>query len=190
MNKISGKKSDFALLREDASRVIIGYGLKKVTGKSLYEWYEVYQYKRQNSQLSFQIVKDAILNDINEQTDMKILSGFVWTPEGGEPINVWLSAENQRNFSEAQRMAEKYGSMILPLTFKLGEADDEQPVYHTFETVEELDSFYTQAFSFVNQCLNEGWQRKDAIDWAPYEALFPEPEPMPTNEEEEVVEEP
>lgn len=148
------------------------------------EWYEVYIYKRQNSQLSFQIVKDAILADINEKTDAKILSGFVWTPEGGEPINVWLSAENQRNFSEAQRMAEKYGSLVLPLTFKLGEADDESAVYHTFETVEELEGFYAQAFAFVNQCLNEGWARKDAIDWTPYEELFPEPEP-PLEQEEE-----
>jgi hypothetical protein len=51
----------------------------------------------------------------------------------------------------------------------LGEADDGTPVYHTFETVEELDGFYVQAFSYVNQCLTEGWQRKDAIDWSPYE---------------------
>lgn len=173
MNKVSGKSSDFALLREDASRIVIGYGLTQVEGQEdLYEWYEVYIYKKKNGNLSFQIVKDAILDDINKQTDEKILSGFVWTPEGSDPISVWLSGENQRNFSEAQRMAEKYGEMVLPLTFKLCETDGEEPVYHTFETVEELDDFYVKAFAYVNQCLAEGWQRKDAVDWTPYEELF------------------
>ena len=176
MNKVNGKQSDFSLVREDGSRIVIGYGLTKLS-KTSYEWYEVYLAKKQISHLTFQMVKDAILADINTQTDEKILKGFLWNN-----INVWLSAENQRNFSEAQRMAEKYGSNVLPLTFKLGETENEQPVYHTFETVEELDAFYVQAFSFVNQCLNEGWQRKDAIDWEPYKALFPQPE-EPSNAE-------
>jgi hypothetical protein len=53
MNKISGKKSDFALMSEDASRVVIGYGLKKVADKTLYEWYEISLYKKQMSNISF-----------------------------------------------------------------------------------------------------------------------------------------
>ena len=114
-------------------------------------------------------IKRAVCDIYNAQTDEKILSGFVWTPVGGEPINVWLSAENQRNFSEAQRMAEKYGDRVLPLRFKLGEDAEENPVYHVFETVAELDSFYAEAFAFVNQCLNEGWQRKDSVDWSEYQ---------------------
>lgn len=184
MNKMSGKKSDFALMRSESTRIVIGYDQQKVKGqKDLYEWYEVYLNKNQTPQITFGMVKQTIEEDINAQTDMKILSGFAWTPEGGEPISVWLSAENQRNFSEAQRMAEKYGNQVLPLTFKLGETEDGQPVYHTFETVAELDDFYVKAFAFVNQCLTEGWQRKDAIDWAPYEALFPQQEPEPNSEE-------
>lgn len=173
MNKMNGKRGDFSYLKEDGSRMVVGYGLKELEN-GLWEWYEVYLNKKQVNQVTLQVVKDAILADINKQTDEKILKGFVWNN-----INVWLSAENQRNFSEAQRMSEKYGSNVLPLTFKLGETGYEQPVYHTFETVAELDAFYVQAFSFVNQCLNEGWQRKDAIDWEPYKALFPEVEPTP-----------
>lgn len=173
MNKVSGKKSDFSLIREERSRIVLGYGQKKVTGQNLYEWYEVYLNKNETPQLTLQMVKDAINEDINAQTDEKILKGFVWTPEGGEPISVWLSDENQRNFSEAQRMAEKYGNAVLPLTFKLGETEDGTPVYHTFETTAELDDFYVKAFSYVNHTLSEGWAEKDAIDWTPYEALFP-----------------
>ena len=117
-------------------------------------------------------VREFCLGVINAQTDMKILTGFVWTPEGGNPINVWLSAENQRNFSEADRKAEK-NPEILPIVFKIGEQDG-TPLYHTFETYEELDGFYTQAFAYIQQCLNEGWQEKDNFDFTPYElALNP-----------------
>lgn len=174
MNKFSGYQSDFTSIRDEQNRVAISYELK-LSGNGLYEWYEVYFYKKQKNSISFKDVKDAILDDINKQTDEKILTGFVWNN-----INVWLSSENQTNFSEAQRMASVKPELVLPVTFKLGETDDETPVYHTFETFEEIDGFYTQAFGYINQCLNEGWQRKDAIDWEPYKAYF--------HDEEEPVE--
>ena len=166
-NKYSGTKADFSPVREDASRIIISYGLTKLS-KDLYEWFEVHLYKKQRNALTLADVKEAILGDINAHTDEKILSGFVWTPEGGNAINVWLSNENQRNFSEAQRIAMFMPDSILPVTFKLGEDADGNPVYHTFETSEELTGFYLQAVAFINQCLAEGWERKDGIDWTPY----------------------
>ena len=169
MNKVCGNISDFSISREDESRYVIGYDLQEAPN-NLYTWYEIYIYKKQKSYLSFKDIKDAILEDINSQTDHKILIGFVWNN-----IHVYLSIENQRNFSEAYHMAQS-SSSILPITFKLGEDENEEPVYYTFTTVEELTSFYTQAFAYINQCLNEGWQRKDAIDWEPYKALYPEQE--------------
>lgn len=33
--------------------------------------------------------------------------------------------------------------------------------------------FYVKAVAHINQTLAAGWREKDAIDWAPYEALFP-----------------
>ena len=169
MNKVCGNQQDYIPVREDRSRYIISYDLQEAPN-NLYCWYEIYIYKKQKSYISFQDVKDAILNDINSQTDYKILTGFVWNN-----IHVYLSIENQRNFSEAYHMAQS-NSSILPITFKLGEDENEEPVYYTFTTIEELTSFYTQAFAYINQCLNEGWQRKDAIDWEPYKALYPEQE--------------
>ena len=175
-NKYSGNVSDFQPVVEDASRVVISYGLKELS-ESKAEWFEVVFYKKQTAKPTIEQVKKAVIADINAQTDEKIISGFVWTPEGGDPINVWLSEENQRNFSEAQRIAMIMPDAILPVTFKLGEQADETPIYHEFETSEELTAFYLQAVSFINATLAEGWQRKDGIDWAPYEqALNPQPE--------------
>lgn len=165
MKKIQGTLSDFAYFKEDGGRFVIGYGLTQLTD-SLYEWFEITIYKRQQPIVTLADVKNAIIDGINAQTDEKILTGLVWNDKP-----VWLSSENQFNFSEADRKAEKNAD-ILPITFKIGEQDG-TPVYHTFETYEELDGFYTLAFAYINQCLVDGWREKDAIDWSPYEALFP-----------------
>ena len=102
-------------------------------------------------------VKDVIDAHINAKTDQRILSGFVWNGK-----NVWLSDENQRNFSEAQRAAMITNGASLPMTFKLGEDAQKNPIYHEFTTVEELTSFYLSVVAYINQCLNEGWREKDA----------------------------
>lgn len=104
-------------------------------------------------------VKKIIDDHINKRTDERILSGFVWNGK-----NVWLSDENQRNFSEAQRVAMITNGQSLPMTFKLGEDADGNPIYHQFTTVEELTDFYLQAVAYINQCLNDGWQEKDSIN--------------------------
>ena len=113
---------------------------------------------------TLQEIKDFVLSVIDAQTDAKILNSYEFTPDGSEePIVVWLSKESQTNFSEAHRLK------FVPVKFKLNETDDKQPIYHTFETFAELDRFYTGGVQYINQCLNEGWQRKDSIDWTPYE---------------------
>lgn len=184
---MSGKKSDFALLREDASRIVIGYGLKKVTGKNLYEWYEIYIPKKQKGSISFQDVKDAIIGDIDAQTDEKILKECPWTvlhgDDAGRHVTLWLNAENQRNYSEEQRVAQMTNGANLPANVKVSENEDKTAVYDTFETVEEITQFYLTGVNFIKTTIDEGWQRKDAIDWAPYEALFPQPEPESNSEE-------
>lgn len=175
MNKTFGPAADFALVKDDGTRTIVSYDLEAVAGSDNATWREVYFPKKQVAKPSLDQVKTAIIADINAQTDEKILTGFVWTPEGGEPIPVYLSEENQRNFSEAQRIAADMPETILPVTFKLGEQADGTPVYHEFETAAELTSFYLQGLQFINATLAEGWAKKDGIDWAPYEqALNPE----------------
>ena len=108
-------------------------------------------------------IKKAVIDYINTKTDERILSGFQWNG-----INVWLSEENQRNFSEAQRVALMTSGQSLPVTFKLGEDADGEPVYHEFTSVEELTGFCLAAVAFIQQCLSEGWQQKDNMDWSKF----------------------
>lgn len=101
-------------------------------------------------------IKTLISKYYNKLTDEKILSGFVWndTP-------VWLSAENQFNFKAAYDLAVQTSGETLPVTFKLG--TDEEPVYHEFKTLDELQDFYMKAIQFIQECLKEGWEKKDKI---------------------------
>lgn len=174
MNKIQGLSGDYAPIKYEGTQIIISYDMQLIDdGKAT--WYEVYLPAQDYPQLTFADVKAAIEGDINADTDGKILSGLVWTPEGGEPINVWLSQENQFNFKSAYDLAVQKQGATLPVTFKLGEDENGNPVYHTFETMTDAEDFYTHAVAFIHQMLEDGWARKDAIDWEPYQELFPEP---------------
>lgn len=164
--KVNGLKTDFAPMRNEGTRITICYGLKKVDGK-LYEWHEIYLPKTQNANLSLDIVKTAILNDINKRVKTAIISGFVWNEKP-----VWLSEENQLNFSQA----------VVPATLKIGEQADGTPIYETFDTKTDLKAFNEACTLWKQQCLSEGYNEKDAIDWTPYEALFPEPTKTETAE--------
>jgi hypothetical protein len=169
MSKISGKIEDFSLVREERSRYVVGYGLTATGVNDMYEWYEVYFYKLRDGKPTLEAVKKAIHEDINKQTDEKILNGYEFTPDGEEePIVVWLSNENQTNFSEAHRL------QVVPVKFKLNEDEEKNAIYHTFTTFSELDRFYKGGMAYIQQCLQEGWQRKDSIDWEPYEELLKE----------------
>lgn len=111
-------------------------------------------------------VQDFVLGVENDKIDSAILSGFEWNG-----MKVWLSSENQFNYKAAYDLAVQTNGASLPVTFKFG---DTVPVYHTFETLEEISDFYTSALSYVNNTLAEGWARKDSLDWSEYERLLTE----------------
>lgn len=180
MNKINGLASEFALVKEEGSRTVISYGFEAEQGGEKATWYEVYFPKKQGKP-NLEAVKKAVIADINAQTDEKILNGFPWAilhgEHAGETVSVWLSEENQRNFSEAQRVAVMTDGANLPLQVKVSEGADGMPVYDSFETIQEITNFYLAGVQFINATLQAGWAEKDAIDWAPYEAaLNPQPE--------------
>ena len=156
MNKVNGKKTSFAPIREDGSRITICYGLKKLSG-DLYEWLEVYLPKKQTAQLTFAVVKQAIMTDINDKVKTAIISGFVWNDKP-----VWFSEENQLNFSQA----------VVPVTLKIGEEEGGTPIYHQFDTAEDMKAFSDACNAWKQKCLAAGYAEKDGIDWQPYEDYF------------------
>lgn len=174
--KVNGSINYYSLFKEDRIFFMVSYGLTKVT-EDMYSWNELYFFKDKYKKIDIDIIKDAINSDANKQTDEKIINGFVWN---GNPV--WLSSENQFNFKAAYDMAIQTNGVSLPVKFKIGETpityvnkgteeapewvkEGGDPIYHTFETVEDITDFFTKAFAYINQCLDEGWELKDSVDY-------------------------
>ena len=107
-------------------------------------------------------IKNAILDAINKDVDDKILSGFVW-----KDMPVWLSTENQFNYKAAYDLAVMSQGKSLPVLFKFGTTED--PIYYTFEIIEDISDFYLSAMAYISKTLEDGWVIKDSIDWSEYE---------------------
>ena len=81
-------------------------------------------------------------------------------------MSVWLSTENQFNYKAAYDLAVQTAGATLPVKFKFG--TDDVPCYHTFQTVEELSDFYIQSIQYVQNLLDECWNKKDAFSLDSY----------------------
>ena len=103
-------------------------------------------------------IKNIITNYYNKLIDQSILSGLVWNG-----MKVWLSNENQFNYKVAYDLAVQTNGATLPIVFKFG--DDEEPVYYEFKTLEDLSNFYITSINYVQTVLQEGWNKKDKINW-------------------------
>lgn len=110
---------------------------------------------------SIEYIKNLILDYYNKKIDTKILNGFRW-----KNMPVWLSSENQFNYKAAYDLAIQTSGQSLPVTFKFG--NDNNPTYYTFESLEDFTDFYTNAITYINNCLSEGWTKKDSINWNDY----------------------
>lgn len=107
-------------------------------------------------------IKAIITDYYNKQIDQQILCGFVWNN-----MKVWLSTENQFNYKVAYDLAVQTGGATLPITFKFG--DETEAVYHVFQTLDELTDFYLASINYVQSVLQEGWKKKDKINWNIYQ---------------------
>lgn len=105
--------------------------------------------------LSKEEVKEGVCEVIDAITDRKIISGFKW-----EGTPVWLSMEAQVNYKAAYDLAVQTNGATLPTTFKIGTVTE--PVYLEFSSVETLSAFILAIFGWINSCLSDGWERKDA----------------------------
>lgn len=141
------------------NRYQVFYGLK-ATGEC--KLAQIVEYKP-----SFEEIKEMVLGAVNAEVDRTILTGFVWTDGEGNEYPVWLSTENQFNYKSAFDLAVQTGGAMLPVTFKFGTVDE--PVYHEFTTLEELQDFYIRAIQFIQATYQAGWAEKDSIDWSDYE---------------------
>ena len=161
----TGKKINFIPYATDGKTSVVMWDYQPLLTKDGQET-EVgsWQIKKFNKKLSLGEIKSFILKYYNDKIDEKILSGMVW-----KNMKIWLSSENQFNYKAAYDLAVQTNGMNLPVMFKFG--DDDNVVYHTFETIEELSDFYVSSMQYIQNTLSEGWKIKDSINWDFYNIL-------------------
>ena len=120
-----------------------------------------FEEKSFNRKPSIEQIKDLVYEWYNKQTDEKIVSGYVWKGK-----NVWISTENQFNYKAAFDLAMQTAGHSLPVKFKFGTPSE--PIYYIFDSLAELTDFYKGAMSYINNTLDEGWSKKDNINWDNY----------------------
>lgn len=132
--------------------LIYGYGTDGTTG---WNWRTRYKYKPTAEE-----IKAAVTEQINSNVTEKIIGGMTYNGQA-----VWLSTENQLNYASIERNAD----VEYPLTLKMNEEADGTPVYHTFGNAEEFAAFSKAASLHILQCVKDGWQEKDSVDWSKFE---------------------
>ncbi len=139
-------------LSEEHYVLFYGFGRDPKMGDAAYRWRKDYDHRPTMAE-----VKSDIEDLINEQVQERIRTGMEY-----ETMPVWLSEENQLNFRSVPR---------VPARFKIGEYADGTSAYRVFETREELAEFNEAVANHIAQCLNAGWDEKDAVDYSVYEIV-------------------
>ena len=98
----------------------------------------------------------AVIEDhVNTMTQGRIAGDYHWKGK-----QVWLSAENQQNYTSA------YLADALPVKVRVYDPDaDASGTVTVIETQEELADFYHGMIAHVRQCVEDGWSVKDSVDY-------------------------
>ena len=90
------------------------------------------------------------IETINKETDERILNDFVWRDN-----EFYLSLENQFNFKNLYDLRER---KEYPITIKT------KTGFTTLNDVQDVEEFYLAGFKFIEECLKEGWEKKEASE--------------------------
>lgn len=154
MNKIYGTEKRHDGIRQTGRRRwTVYYGFGKEDGAD-YGWDYRYEFDHKPS---LEEVKAVIFSQIDADTHDRIKRGMTWAG-----YMVWLSDENQRNYTLWAMAAERSGDM----TVKLGTDDD--PHLHTFADLDEIRVFIDAVAEHIKSAINANRRAKAEIDWQVY----------------------
>lgn len=148
-----GEERNDRLVKIGKSKWLLIFGHYEDEDGLKYHYRKKYDHKPSKEEL-----KGDVEGLVNAITDQKILTGFKWNDK-----KVWLSLENQINFRAQYDLCVQTDGASLPVKLKLGEDEDGNGVYHTFEGREEFSEFYAEQVTFVYDTLAEAWNEKEAF---------------------------
>lgn len=106
-------------------------------------------------------IQAFINNAIDTEAQEKILSGLKYNG-----LLVWLSAENQRNYTATAIRIQTGDTTALPVKVKLG--TDEAPTLQEFATAGDFLAFFNTVNKHISDVVAEAWKAKLNIDWDAY----------------------
>ena len=183
MSKVNAPLSLYAPIREERTRTVVSYDLQPADSATVPDaspsgiWHELYFYHRLDGRPTLAQIKAAITADINRRVTDRITATLTWN---GKPV--WLSTENQMDWKAAYDRAVQTDGAPLPQKFKLGEDADGLPVYHTFTSLNAFSDFTDTWQQHIQQCLADGWQMKDTMDWSVYTTGATVPDGSPSGQ--------
>ena len=122
-----------------------------------------YSYIKYKYKPSISIIKNDLEEIINDSISKKIMNNFYW-----KGSNIDLSKENQMNYKANYDLAVQTNGKNLPIRIKT--TKNGKTEYLVFFNINDFEEFYLAAISHINSCLEEGWQKKDSIDYSIYNA--------------------
>ena len=187
-----GPKSNYKLVEKRGEYYIYRWNYRPQIDEEGHEtdyayWSEDWvKYKPTLSQL-----EHNIMGFIDQETDYKKINGFVWEVPGQEEvpyedkefINPTFDVETMLNLIAVYNLTVQLNGANLPFVMKSG--TNENPHYHSFNTLEEFTAFYLAAMQFEAEVYAEGWQKKDSIVWADYEKALEDLDAEETQEPSE-----
>lgn len=114
-----------------------------------------------NGQPTITEIKNAYENYVNSLVENRIVNDFVY-----EGTQVNLSKENQINYKSAYDLAMQTNGANLP--YKIRCKLNGKPQYLVFENTIEFTKFYVAMNKHIQNCLEDGWNKKDTMDYSIY----------------------
>lgn len=113
-------------------------------------------------------IVDLLSSVFNEECDEEILTGSSYTTLEDEPVTkpLYLSQENQFNWSTGFLLTNALGGANLPEFIKIG--DDDDFYIYKIETLDQYKHFVLHVLTHIKTCLNKCWQKKANIDLSKY----------------------
>ena len=106
-------------------------------------------------------IKVAYEDYINSLVENRIVNDFVYE---GNHVN--LSKENQINYKSAYDLAMQTNGANLP--YKIRCKLNGKPQYLVFENTIDFTKFYVAMSKHIQNCLEDGWNKKDTMDYSIY----------------------
>lgn len=160
--KSVGLESSYSPIKKRNGTIVVSYGKELLSdeGQSNDESDEkvvcFYQTAYLGKPSVSTIIKD-ICDDIDTRAKDEIQNGFVY-----EDIPVYLSVENQLNFSSAYSIA-SIGDTFAPITLRLSTDN-----YKTFNSLDELRMFIVEYTEYIQSILKKYWSIKDKLNTNDY----------------------